>query len=358
MKAINSFIPQKITLRGTPKEVGYQHGETLRTEINTLFNERFSIISSLAGVSTNDISTTCCEILHQTKKFLPTVFDEIVATAESANLEAWELVVAGGYSDVLDRVGKLNCFSSSINECSLISIVLTDNTPLLIGTWDTHASAQRSLVIVDRQIVGKPNTLALSTAGWPIQQGVNEFGLAFAIANMGAKPLISGTSYICALAAIASTKSSKEAVQKATHISLCSARYYKFLDTTGKALGIESTGNEFFELSGYKAHTNHFVSKKGEELEGRLMVRRESEARRVELENIFRIPCNSVEDVFSRLKLTDKVDSLIVKHGNDIEDRTCATFVISPVEKAIWFTAGPPSCHEIQKVLINPNNYP
>jgi hypothetical protein len=187
-----------------------------------------------------------------------------------------------------------------------------------------------------------------------MQQGLNEFGLAFAIANMVSNKTVRGTSYICALSRIASQLSAKSAAKVAASIPLCSARFFTFLDSEGEAVAVETDGERFFEISGCIPHTNHFISEAGRILEGRPNILQESEARRSQLAvKISLGRQESIDHVFQALVHRQSDATAVVKFGLGQEDRTCAAFVVSPHHKAMWYTGGPPGASHVQHASIN-----
>lgn len=343
----------KLTLHGSAEEVGSKHGETLRIEINELYEERLKLIMDTTGTELNLVERISSGIWKSTKSILPEIIVEIESTAKAANLKPWQLIVAGGFSDVLDLCNHHNDIESKTSECSIGISSLEDNIPLLIGTWDTHASAQNSLVLIDRKIGSGPRTISLSTAGWPLQQGLNEYGLSFAITNLGATSSLIGTTYIAALIAISCSESSKAASIKAQSIPLCSARYFQFLDKHGIHFGIETDGNVFSSKIDTKNHTNHFVHQDMLKLEGRPKILLESHGRLESLRKLLGSSFSNIETIFKDIKALNKNDFPIEKMGVHWEDRTCATFVISPLQSKMWFTPGPPSQEEISCVSLN-----
>lgn len=338
--SISSHPIRYVTLRGTHRDAGLAHGELLKEQIRGLADERISIVARSTGASISEIARVSMSILGETEKALPRIWEEAVATSFSAGIEPWQLIVAGGFSDVLDQCSREKGAPTAHTECTLSAIRLTDQRPLLVGTWDTHASAQSSLIIVDRKIGNHPRTLALSTAGWPMQQGINEFGLAFAIANIVSNLNANGTSYICALPAVVSEASCSAASRMAEKIQLCSARYFLFVDRDGNSVGIEHDSKQCYSVDAWAPHTNHFISKGGGPLEGRPNVVPESERRRSLMQKKIARPFSTIESVLQIFEPDPVEDSPIVKRGTEDGDRTCATFVISPVDGVVWYSQG------------------
>ncbi len=344
-------LPPHIVLHGSPREAGWVHGEVLREQIHALFDIRMGLVRELTQASLDEIQNECEEILEQIKHLLPEVAEEVAATAQAANIDTWKLVLSGGFSDVLDRCSSSEGANTQTNECSLIVTTDVEGQPLLVGTWDTHGSAQDSLVSVERQIAGCPAVVSLSTAGWPMQQGVTEYGLAFAIANMGASRNYQGVSYISALPRIVTSRTAEEARSRASELSHCSARYYLFADHSGQALGLEHEGRKTFDVSGFDAHTNHFVSNGGVVHEGRSYLVAESRGRKELMRSLFDGGNKSLPEVFSLLSTTNRDGNSIMKLGEGSLDRTCAAFAISPTKRTLWFTSGPPKDNKVQELI-------
>lgn len=343
-------LPPHIVLQGSPREAGWAHGEVLRKQIHALFDVRMGLVRELTQASPDEVQNECEDILSQIRELLPEVAEEVAATSQAASIDTWKLVLSGGFSDVLDRCSSPDGSNTPAQECSLIVTADDEGQPLLVGTWDTHGSAQDSLVSVKRQIAGCPTVVSLSTAGWPMQQGVTEYGLAFAIANMGASRNYRGVTYISALPRIVTSRTAETARLTASELCHCSARYYLFADQCGHALGLEHEGHDTFNVSGFDAHTNHFVSNEGAKHEGRSYVVEESRGRRELMQSLFDGGNKSLQEVFALLSTTNRGGNSIMKLGEGSVDRTCAAFAISPTRRTLWFTPGPPKDNQVQEL--------
>jgi hypothetical protein len=261
--------------------------------------------------------------------------------------------VCGGFSDVYDRCMKTIGAATHSGECTLWPAIAPDNSINLVGTWDTHASGQASLVVVRRQPDAGVETLALSTAGWPMQQGITSNGLAFAIANMGATTRLNGTSYICALPRIVCATSSRDAAEVASGILLCSARYYAFVDCYGVFVGTETDGRKYWRTEERVAHTNHFVFTEAKLFEGRPHLVADSERRRQAATNYLDSRSRNPRELLSLLAFNDGTSASISRYGEGREDRTCAAFVLDPVRRSIIFTVGPPALSKPIEIQFN-----
>jgi hypothetical protein len=335
--------PFVLELQGSAEQMGAEHGESLRDVILDLANERLDIIlSENPGASSGQVQDLSLEVLEHTRKTLPFIYKESLATSRAAGLPHWLLLVTGGFSDIFDLVAKSVGSGASVNECTLWPAVGPSGAIRLVGTWDSHATAQESLVVVRRQTNTGLSTLAISTAGWPMQQGVTSNGVAFAIANMVAKKRAVGTSYICALPEIVAAATAREAVNRARAIRFCSARYFSFADSSGEFLALECDGQTSWINTLPVAHTNHFIFDDALAAEGRPEIVRSSELRRQAAMAHVDGAVRSISALLESLAFTDATDSSIAQLGEGRANRTCATFVLEPALRRITFTIGPP----------------
>lgn len=326
-----------LRLSGTPEAMGHEHGETLRAAIRELADERIDLIELAVDRrgARNMIQSAAETILNSTHRLVPDVYREVASTASAAGIPLWMLVVAGGFSDVIDFVAG----AGGPPECTLWGRQ-DPGRQRIVGTWDSHATAAAALVVVHRTPARGVETLALSTAGWPMQQGVTSDGLAFAIANLvGSARPTRGISYICALPQIVQAPSANSACETACELPLISGRYFIFADSKGGGRSMESDGVQCW-ISGKAApHTNHFIFAGQDDVEGRPWMIEASDLRLRAAERLSESDSTFVAalpDVFP----AGGESRLIIQSGKGREDRTCAAFVLDPSERSIRFWAG------------------
>lgn len=334
----------KFLFYGDSRSMGIQHGEALRHRIRDLADIRIDLIRSGNPRATVPIiRNACTEVLAEIERQTPEVFDELCGISFSSQIEAWKLVIAGGYSDIAHMVGMATKSADGFYECTIIPVRDKSGRILIAGTWDSHPTAQESLVLLERKPIDGPSTLALSTAGWPMQQGVTSEGLGFAIANLNPKSIYQGITYVAALPRIVSQACLVKATQEVKCLKLCSGRFFALCDSKNY-VGIETDGKQFWTDSRLTPHTNHYLFDGAIDFEGRPAIRKDSESRRLsavrELSNIYD---SSIEALLQVLSYDDGTEASISKLGLSGGDRTGAGFVLDPTELSISFTIGPPS---------------
>jgi isopenicillin-N N-acyltransferase-like protein len=331
-----------VDLAGSPAEMGSQHGEAHRMQITHLAELRLDYICREFGKDARDTARAAASRMEaQIERLLPDVHAEMAATARSAHVSCWELIVAGALSDVIDVVARHAPPArppQPLNECTLTATRLpgAGDDVVLCGTWDSHAFATGSLALCRRRPTRGPATLALTTFGWPMQQGVTSDGLGFTIANLVAKRTGSGVPFVAALAHAATKRSAQDAATGVSALPHASARFYMFSDQASY-VGVEiAPGRDaVIDRSVPACHTNHFLSPALLASEGRP---RELDSSRRRLRRARQLVERAGSGDTPMSRLGALTDDQIVATGSGDADRTGAIFALAPTERAIYFT--------------------
>ena len=334
MPGLMEAIPE-VTIEGSHRQMGEAHGEQLRAAINELAEVRIEYLCSRPGVSLDEVERTARALLDAIAIELPDVAQEATSTARAAGLAPWTLVCAGAVSDVADLLDQRGRGASRpVSECTLTSWNGVGG-PVLVGTWDTHLGAARSAVLCRRRPTDGLETLALTTPGWPMQQGVTQAGIGFAIANLVATTVADGVPYIAALPSILSRSSLTSCVDLAAAIPHASARFYLLAGAAG-VRGVEVVPRRPISVdeSVAQAHTNHMLSNDLRAFEGRSLIGSTTESR-LSQATTWMERSSAIEP---RDLLLEIGASLIVQKGSDAaSDATGLAFAIDPVARSIWY---------------------
>lgn len=330
--------------QGTPSAMGEQHGEALRETIGALASERIELIlDECKSVRLRHIRDACESALRYIEMETPEVFKEVSGIARASGLELWKLAVAGGYSDIEHRARFLSGETSPTgsHECTLVLVRDSGGHAFLAGTWDSHATATSALVCISRRPCTGPATLALSTAGWPMQQGLTARGLGFAIANLVPRTSHSGHIFIAVLPHLASCSDSASASRELKRFHLCSGRYFAFADRFGGIAGIETDGRHYWTGREPSVHTNHYRFPVATRREGRLDYVPASESRRLSAEKrVAQLAFINPASLMSALWYHDGTPASIVQTGGGRDTRTGAAFVVDTMHGRLHFRSG------------------
>ncbi|WP_417077600.1 C45 family autoproteolytic acyltransferase/hydolase [Micromonospora profundi] len=346
--------PVEITLTGSPKEMGAQHGSLLREQIGNLAEIRCELLGRLYGLAALEtaklVAESMCSVMA---KRTPEALAETTATARSAEIPFWKLLVAGAFSDISDVVSRTFRIKPNPHlECTLLPL-RTSKGVVILGTWDSHASAVDSLILCRRQPASGPETLALSTAGWPMQQGVTSAGVGFAIANLVATTVSSGVSYIAALPHVCSGKSLAAVCKRLARVPHASARYYLICsESTQRSLEIIPGRQPGVTVDDLQCHTNHFTDAVTEQYEGRTSTIRTSRERQV-LGVAFSE--QSPWHASAEQRIHDFAQSAMIQRGQGDDDRTGAIFLITPASGDLHFVVPAPAGEDDTPEVVHRN---
>ena len=328
---MTDWSPPVLVLTGSYTKMGETHGEACRDAINDLIDDRLELLLGDSGALTvAELREICCNLLQCVCSSSDNLRDELYGTARGANLEAWRLIVAGAYTDVLDVIRQPSSIQAS--ECT---VAMDSTKGCIAGTWDSHASAVNALVVVDRRPTNGPRTLALSTAGWPAQYGVNDSGLGFAITNLTPRTASRhGLVYIAAVARAAESPSTRSFEEFAMRTKFASGHAYLILDQSGDAVVCETscTGVDMRSVHGLHVQANHYIGALDDN--GMYTHIAGSHDRVNEMERGW--PVISSPQAFSRWLATTSCVNRTMADGPAV---TCAWFYIIPKEGLLWYRA-------------------
>jgi hypothetical protein len=342
--------PNYVEVAGSYEQMGSAHGEQCRERIRELAELRINyLVRSYGAGSLGVIKAVSGQMANEIERNTPAVYMETTATARAANVAYWMLVVAGALSDIDDLVSRVfNKPNATRPECTLIPARLAEGAVILSGTWDTHADAARYHLVLRRDPIAQPATLALTTFGWPMQQGVTSAGLAFAITNLVARTAGTGIPYIAVLPAVAACHTFEAALRTLRRLPHCSGRFYAMADESTYS-GIEIVpGVGAFTTKAHEPHTNHYVNNDARQWEGRPDLISASVTRLV-MAGAKAGSARTIRSAGELLQLYE--DRALTQHGRGDADRTGATFVVSPSERVLYIVSGAPEPGDVSAVM-------
>jgi hypothetical protein len=332
----------RLEVGGTPEHMGACHGEALREHIQRLAAVRMERAVAAAGGDRERVELVGRQLVLSMETQLPSVAREFAGIAQGARLSPVETLVAGAVTDVTDVV---NSETVAMGECTTIvcGSGSAARRPLLVGTWDSHPEAQESLTLIRRRPDNAPEAVGLTSCGTPIQQGLNEAGVAFAINNLKPRQARVGVVYTAALAQLAHAEAVPSGRSALGRLQFASGHYYCAVDCDGYLLGVETTCDETFDVlpaSEVIAHTNHYVGGAPDAIDYAETQPRYRAARAF-------LSCWDGFEATAWSFLRQQAGSGAICR-DDVTTRTCAAFVLDPVARTMQFTAGPPCTEPIQ----------
>ncbi|KAJ5351075.1 hypothetical protein N7452_000049 [Penicillium brevicompactum] len=270
--------PMKLTLKGTPREIGVQHGRALREQIRSqifIYEAMFQQTSKLAW---EDVREVAKEFQSTLKILTPHLLVEMEGIAEGAELAVLDIVALNCRSEI--ALGKFS------DGCTTLCWRKNDGARVLSQNWDWTANVKKNLAMLSIEQEGKPKIymvtevsgggeayspsnpvnipLKLLQAGIVGKIGFNSSGVGTCLNAIRAKPMLSTKLPIhVALRLCLESPSVHDAVQIIESLGgVASAQHILCADyTTALGLELSPVGDKHLteDASGIIGHTNHFL---------------------------------------------------------------------------------------------------
>ena len=146
---------RRISLAGSPAELGRAHGAAFAEEIRRYAADRVALSTSGSWsgrpATREDVLGLANSMLPAHRDYAPELFDELEALAEACGLSLEEAVIVGGFTDFVDAVRGIAGEAPEEDDCTAILTpdALSGGRGFLAQTWDMHDSATEHVVLLE-----------------------------------------------------------------------------------------------------------------------------------------------------------------------------------------------------------------
>jgi isopenicillin-N N-acyltransferase like protein len=170
---------------GDSTDLGRGHGTECAAMIRSYLQDRLELSAQerwSGGTAGREVILECAEeTLEWHQAYSPSLYAEMTAMADAAEITPAEAVVVGGFTDLVDVVRSRVGTAPTEDDCTA---VINPAKGFLAQTWDMHASAGEFVVMLKLDPLIGPNVVVQTTAGCLGQIGINEAGIAVGINNL------------------------------------------------------------------------------------------------------------------------------------------------------------------------------
>ncbi|GAA5998356.1 hypothetical protein JCM5350_007429 [Sporobolomyces pararoseus] len=172
-------VPQ-FQLSGTPSEVGFQHGQLARVEIENSLELYRKYFKEQAGLEWDQVRELSKEFATHIARDHDDLLDEMKGIAKGSGQDWIDIVALNVRSEIglaSPEVDKLK----PIDGCTAFSWRDEDGTFWSAQNWDWKSSAASSLIVLDilaHEPTKRPRIKMMTEAGVIGKIGVNEFGVS------------------------------------------------------------------------------------------------------------------------------------------------------------------------------------
>lgn len=150
-----------IDLKGTPEEIGYQHGSKLRSRIE----QNISFYEKLFNLENKRLQRLAYHYKDEIVNFHPKYAKEIEAIAEGANVEPYWIYALNARTEIINRL---------IDECTAVYF---KNSALLGQNWDWLQESEELAVVLRITLENGLKILTMTEPGIIGKVGLNSQGL-------------------------------------------------------------------------------------------------------------------------------------------------------------------------------------
>jgi isopenicillin-N N-acyltransferase-like protein len=182
---MNSGPLRVLEIYGDPSDFGRIHGTECKAMIRAYLDERLGLSGDATWAGREAPVDTVLSLAERTlphhREYSPTLFEEMLALADSAGITPAEAVVVGGFTDLVDLVRAHDGWAPIEDDCTA---VIDPANGVFAQTWDMHASAGEYVLMLKLDPISGPAAVVQTTAGCLGQIGMNEAGIGIGINNL------------------------------------------------------------------------------------------------------------------------------------------------------------------------------
>lgn len=355
-----------LDLNGTAREMGRRHGEAFRDDIRRFAAERVELAGdpgwSGREVGREEVLELAERLWRAHQAYDPALAEELEGMAEATDLSPAELVVVGGFTDVIDTVFAAGPATeapgtAAADNCTAALVPAAraaDGHALFAQTWDMHESGAEHVLLLRGRPADGPAFDCFTSAGCVGMIGMNEHGVAVGINNLMSRDGAVGVTWPFVVRSVLRERDLEGALARLLDAPLAGAHNYLLLDAEGRGANVEATPRERIvtRLDGaVLAHTNHCLFPATRELART----REEESQRdseLRLERAGELLRDGPIDV-ARLMEWTRDPAAICKPGRPPRHvATCGAVVASPATRELWAVKGLPSEGEYRRFSL------
>jgi hypothetical protein len=198
---------QTLTVRGTPQQLGEQHGEALRSQINAFVAMRFEATAEFLTALGHRSLAPLVDIARQSLAihagWHPEGHQEHCAIARAAGVDAAELYAAANMTDMRDALayaGRVpHGLPADAEGCSTVLLPgawTADGQQLVAQTWDLNPQDLEYVVAIQRIPSRGPATWSVTCTGCLSLVGMNSSGIAVGTTNIKTQGSRPGVGYM------------------------------------------------------------------------------------------------------------------------------------------------------------------
>lgn len=253
-------------LKGSPYEIGFQHGQQAKTYIDSNVKTYAAWFQETAGLSWAEATQRATAFVPTLQRIYPEILDEIQGIADGAQLARDEILALNIRSEIGLTVYEDEPPAITDGCTGLAQVSEDGSKTILAQNWDWIEGLETGMIILDITTNAGTRIQFLDEAGLVGKIGLNShgFGLCNNALKCGAKTMDKLPTHIMSRRLLEYAKSSNEAFSLLQAFGGACTTNYVLADAKGRLEDIEVSprGNLVIGPGDrqFVAHTNHIIS--------------------------------------------------------------------------------------------------
>ncbi|KAI5246702.1 AAT-domain-containing protein, partial [Aureobasidium subglaciale] len=247
-------IMLQITCKGSPYEIGYQHGQQAKNQIQGSINFYTNLFQQNVKLSWPKVQETAMEFEPVIKKNWPAYLEEMRGIAEGAGKTLADTIALNVRTEI-----NFGLFSDG---CTALSWFHKDSS-ILAQNWDWMTEQKQNLILLTIEQPSKPTIKMVTEAGLIGKIGMNSAGVGVCLNAIRAKGM-SASRMPChlGLRLVLESTSCADAVASLEKYGIASSCHMLIADARG-SVGLEWSYADLQKLEvnqrGQVFHSNHYL---------------------------------------------------------------------------------------------------
>jgi isopenicillin-N N-acyltransferase-like protein len=264
------------TFAGDTTAVGLAHGRAFADAIAALTEDRVRLCRDAfwAGAASHrtDIDAVASACWDAQRRYDGPTTLELERIADTSGVPAEHLLIANGFTDVVDAIRAASSesvgpppSSDDPGQCTAVLVAAhaaADGHAHLAQTWDMHPSVSPHLRVMHLRFTDQPAVTVMTLCGGIGMIGMNEHGLAIGINNLVTRDGRPGVVWTSAVRRMLRERTAHDALDVLRQTPLAGAHHYLLLDAAGAGFAVEAspTRTAVRRLDTTLTHTNHCLA--------------------------------------------------------------------------------------------------
>ncbi|MEN1968749.1 C45 family peptidase [Lentibacillus sp. N15] len=256
---------KKLQLRGSAKEIGYEHGSQAKQEVHHSLETYETLFHGYQNITWSEAKERAQVHLKAIERYDPEMIEEMEGIADGAGVEFADILALNARSEIALTGYKGKAFSDGCTAMAVMNPIISDT---IIGqNWDWKASQKRSLLLLDIQSKANPAITMVTEGGIIGKIGFNSAGVGICFNALITDKKSNEVPIHLGLRAVLNSNSLTKAISKVKGGQMASAASfligYDQGDGNGMAVnaevspfGLDYVGGD----NGTLVHTNHICS--------------------------------------------------------------------------------------------------